>query len=170
MVGSCVNFFFVPIMPKILDIIAPLNESRPLPLIFVADYKIFDVEEHYFLVFIHSNIGCFCLMLMLVNNDMMFVACTQHACAILAAMGYIKWFFSYICIWWEELSLKWIQANNYNNNSLIIVNENNLQWIKPISDQNCQVLRLITIVQNETNLSKRKLIPTLFFVPNNMKN
>ncbi|XP_043468542.1 uncharacterized protein LOC122502507 [Leptopilina heterotoma] len=74
-------------MPKILDIILPLNESRPLPPILVTDYKIINADEHYFLTFLHGNIGCFWLMMILVNTDTMFIICTQHACAILAAMG-----------------------------------------------------------------------------------
>ncbi|XP_051162557.1 uncharacterized protein LOC127282392 [Leptopilina boulardi] len=87
MFGACISFFFIPIMPRILDWIQPLNESRELLPIYLADYKIIDIEKYYFPIFFHNYICTIWIMLILINNDTMFILCTQHACAILAAMG-----------------------------------------------------------------------------------
>lgn len=76
-------------MPVILDWVAPLNESRPLPTIYFTDYKILDENKYYYLIFMHGYICTVCIILVLINTEMLFIICIQHACAILAAIGYI---------------------------------------------------------------------------------
>jgi len=49
-------------MPRILDVIAPLNESRPRQLLIVLEYFI-DDEVYFYTILIHivvtNSIGCF---------------------------------------------------------------------------------------------------------------
>ncbi|XP_051162560.1 putative odorant receptor 85d [Leptopilina boulardi] len=87
MMGLLISFLFMPVLPKILDWIQPLNESRELPPILFTDYRFFNEENYYFLIFLHNYIGTFWAMLIMINTEMIFMICTQHACAILEAVG-----------------------------------------------------------------------------------
>ncbi|KYN33060.1 hypothetical protein ALC56_12694, partial [Trachymyrmex septentrionalis] len=55
--GLCL-FLMVQILPKFLDIVIPLNESRPLKLLGLATF-FFDQEKYFIPIFIHMTFGIF---------------------------------------------------------------------------------------------------------------
>ncbi|XP_067212259.1 uncharacterized protein [Linepithema humile] len=53
---GCIIFILMQYMPSLLDIILPLNESRPRSLLLIAEYFI-DEQKYFHIVAIHVNIG-----------------------------------------------------------------------------------------------------------------
>lgn len=80
------GFMALPGLPQFLNWVKPLNESRPKEYIYVTEYGI-DGEEYYTPIFLHSYFFSFINLVFILNGDMIFMACTQHVCGVLAAMG-----------------------------------------------------------------------------------
>ncbi|XP_033223508.1 odorant receptor 49a-like [Belonocnema kinseyi] len=87
LMGVLACFMAVPGLPQFLNWVRPLNDSRPKEYIYYTEYGI-DVEEYYIPIFLHSYFFSFINFILLLNGDMMFMACTQHVCGVLAAMGF----------------------------------------------------------------------------------
>ncbi|XP_067211299.1 odorant receptor Or2-like isoform X2 [Linepithema humile] len=79
-------FMAIPPLPKLLNIIKPLNESRPNIYMFDVDYS-FDREEYYFTVLLHSYITAVIGISMLLSVDSLYIVLTQHGCSLFAAVG-----------------------------------------------------------------------------------
>ena len=80
------GFELMPLSSQILDLIIPLNESRPRKPIFIAQYYV-DRQANYYWIFIHDFLSSFMIVSFLVCGDLIFIASTQHACGIFAAIG-----------------------------------------------------------------------------------
>ncbi|KAF7988050.1 hypothetical protein HCN44_007544 [Aphidius gifuensis] len=75
---STVLFASLPIIPKIMDIIVPLNESRPTIFIYQSEYFI-DPIKYENLIFIHSYIGTMYPTIVLVGYDSLYSNLAQHS-------------------------------------------------------------------------------------------
>lgn len=68
-------------LPKILDVVIPLNESRPLKLLGLATF-LFDQDEYFVLIFIHMTIALLVEATTMVATDTMNVIYVQHICGL----------------------------------------------------------------------------------------
>ena len=79
-------FQLMPLSSQILDLIIPLNESRPKISIFNTQYYV-DPQANYYWIFLHHIVSGSIIVSFLVCGDWIFIASTQHACGIFAAIG-----------------------------------------------------------------------------------
>nr|XP_050864528.1 uncharacterized protein LOC127070494 [Vespula vulgaris] len=79
-------FLLLPIFPLVMDIVVPLNESRPLKPIFKGEYFI-DEDKHFFPVYFHMSISIAISITALITGDALFLMFNSHICGIFAAVG-----------------------------------------------------------------------------------
>lgn len=77
----------MPLVPVFLDIIKPLNESRPKRLMIVAYYYV-NSNDYYFWISLHATYSCVAFVTVLLSIYGMFIAFIYHACGQLAILGY----------------------------------------------------------------------------------
>lgn len=75
------TFFASQILPKVLDIIMPLNESRPCELLGLATL-FFDQEKYFVPILIHMFTALFVELCTLVATEAMLIIYMQHCCAL----------------------------------------------------------------------------------------
>ncbi|XP_026671137.1 odorant receptor 13a-like [Ceratina calcarata] len=80
---AVVSFIFFCMIPPVLDIIVPLNESRKRLFIYPAYYWV-NSEEYYMLIIGHMTIICGLLVCIFCACDTNYVYAVQHACGLLA--------------------------------------------------------------------------------------
>ncbi|KAI4496002.1 hypothetical protein M0802_008217 [Mischocyttarus mexicanus] len=85
---TCLTLFLVlPFLPCIMDIVVPLNESRPLKPIFRGEYFV-DQDEYFFPIYFHMVITISISITTLITADVLFLMCNSHICGIFAAVGF----------------------------------------------------------------------------------
>ncbi|XP_053982211.1 odorant receptor 9a-like isoform X2 [Hylaeus volcanicus] len=77
----------VPLFNPLLDVIKPLNESRPRPQVFEVDYHI-DNDEYFYPIMLHLAYALFILAAMIYSVDSQYMVFSHHACALFALCGY----------------------------------------------------------------------------------
>ncbi|XP_033207409.1 odorant receptor Or2-like isoform X2 [Belonocnema kinseyi] len=77
----------MPLVPQVLNVILPLNETRPKIPLFIAEFYI-DKDQYYYLIFIHNYCTTFLFILFYLIGDIILMASVQHASGVLAAIGY----------------------------------------------------------------------------------
>ncbi|XP_018351252.1 PREDICTED: uncharacterized protein LOC108753825 [Trachymyrmex septentrionalis] len=75
-------------LPDILDIISPINESRPRILPFKAEFFI-DQGQYFNLIRSHICIVIFIISLILVTVSTLYVVLTQHVCGMCELLGFV---------------------------------------------------------------------------------
>lgn len=80
-------FVLLTLTPQILDIVLPLNESRPILLPYEAHYFVRDDTEYFFYIFVHAFVGIIILCIALLAHDCMILTCIEHVCGIFAVAG-----------------------------------------------------------------------------------
>ncbi|EZA62369.1 hypothetical protein X777_03404 [Ooceraea biroi] len=75
------------LMSFILDIVLPLNESRPVLLPYPSYYFV-DAEEYVFQIFSHTIVAWFFLGIGIMAHDGMFITYIEHICSSFAVIGY----------------------------------------------------------------------------------
>ncbi|KAF7996388.1 hypothetical protein HCN44_002020 [Aphidius gifuensis] len=87
---ATVLFSSLPMIPKIMDIIVPLNESRPTIFIYQSEYFI-DPIKYENLIFIHSYIVTMYPTIVLVGYDSLYSNLAQHSsCLFEIVSNHIK--------------------------------------------------------------------------------
>lgn len=81
------EYISVPLVPILLDVFVPLNESRPKRLMIVADYCV-NTDDYYFLISIHAVYSCIAIVTVFLSIDGIFIVFIYHACGQLAILGY----------------------------------------------------------------------------------
>ncbi|XP_046835594.1 uncharacterized protein LOC124431568 [Vespa crabro] len=85
---SCMTLFLLmPFFPFIMDIIVPLNESRPLRPIFKSEYFI-DEDQHFFPIYFHMSIVIVVGITVLISNDVLLLIFNSHVCGIFTTVGF----------------------------------------------------------------------------------
>ncbi|XP_032664998.1 odorant receptor 4-like [Odontomachus brunneus] len=79
-------FMSVSIVPPILDIIRPLNESRPVLMPYPGYYFV-DNREYFIYIFGHSLVAWEIIMASIVAHDCLFVTYIEHICSKFAVVG-----------------------------------------------------------------------------------
>lgn len=74
-------FFLAPAVPKILDIAVPLNESRPLVMLYQTEYFV-DEEKYYVYILLHAYMSVSVSVVILVYFDVLLGTHVHHACAM----------------------------------------------------------------------------------------
>ncbi|KAH0952955.1 Or9e9 [Eciton burchellii] len=85
---ACMSgFIIIPLTPIFLDVMLPLNESRPRFLaVKVSEFRL-DVDEHFMLIFCYSIAITVIGITVTVGVDAMHIACTTHACSLFALVS-----------------------------------------------------------------------------------
>ncbi|KAF3054376.1 Odorant receptor 338 [Nylanderia fulva] len=79
---SCIYIFItMQIFPKILDVVAPLNESRPYELLAIATF-FFDQEKYFVPIFVHMTVALSVEITTIVATETICLIYMQHACAL----------------------------------------------------------------------------------------
>lgn len=75
------GWIITPLLPKIMDSMAPLNHSRARFDIFPTDYMI-DPDEYFYPILIHCSVTTILVMMILVAVDTLYMSLAQHICAM----------------------------------------------------------------------------------------
>ncbi|XP_011875355.1 PREDICTED: uncharacterized protein LOC105566172 isoform X2 [Vollenhovia emeryi] len=79
-------FVMVPLTPILLDIIRPLNESRPRFFAVSIEWRI-DKEKYFVPIFCYNLSIIVTGTIIMVGIDSMHVTCTVHACSLFSSVG-----------------------------------------------------------------------------------
>ncbi|XP_026673556.1 uncharacterized protein LOC113464945 [Ceratina calcarata] len=82
-------FILLPLFNPIMDILAPLNETRPRQHLFHVNYVFMDEMEHFFSVFVHLGVVAVVTVWFIISIDSLYIIIIHHACGMFAACGYI---------------------------------------------------------------------------------
>ncbi|XP_043464704.1 odorant receptor 49b-like [Leptopilina heterotoma] len=85
---STLVYVMTPLLPQILDIILPLNESRERTYVFHVNYVFIENDNYYNFIYLHSVLAAFITLTNIVAVDFIFLASVQHACGIFQLLGY----------------------------------------------------------------------------------
>lgn len=80
-------FIMVPLTPILLDIIRPLNESRPRFFAVAIEWRI-DKEKYFVPIFCYNISIIVTGTIIMVGVDTMHVTCTIHACSLFSTIRY----------------------------------------------------------------------------------
>ena len=75
-----------PLAPKLLDLLFPLNESRPLKNLLEVDYLI-DMEKYYVSIYFHGMQAAVMVVFTIMTFDTYFVMIVQNSCCMFAVLG-----------------------------------------------------------------------------------
>lgn len=87
MLLNMIDFLGHPLIPPLMDLILPLNESRIKRLIIETDYLIIDQNDNYYWISLHTSVSVTLLLLVILSMDSMFIVVFYHACGELAILG-----------------------------------------------------------------------------------
>ncbi|KAL0117364.1 hypothetical protein PUN28_010303 [Cardiocondyla obscurior] len=83
-----VMFITIPSLgPMLLDVLLPLNKSRPKNIATFTDYGV-DQDEYFVPIFLYTSLMIVVGITILVATDTMHVSCTVHACGLFQIIGY----------------------------------------------------------------------------------
>ncbi|XP_034176024.2 uncharacterized protein LOC117602304 [Osmia lignaria lignaria] len=88
LLGCLGVFLTVPLIAPGLDIIVPLNETRPRQQIFRVNYLIFDEREYFFIVYFQLAIGAFIIVSGIVTIDSLYMIIIHYNSGLFAVCGY----------------------------------------------------------------------------------
>ncbi|XP_043273903.1 odorant receptor 9a-like isoform X1 [Venturia canescens] len=84
---TLITFVFMPVVPKLLDVIMPLNESRPLVYPLPISYGNINMDKYYVPIVIYADYAVFVTVTAIVAMDTTYAVYVQHACGMFAALG-----------------------------------------------------------------------------------
>ncbi|XP_032664999.1 uncharacterized protein LOC116841321 [Odontomachus brunneus] len=73
--------------PRVMDVLFPLNESRPIVLPSPAYYFV-DETKYYYYIFFHLEFGSLICVAGIIAHDCIFLTYVEHACALFAIVGF----------------------------------------------------------------------------------
>lgn len=68
-------------IPDLLDLVAPLNQSRPHQLLILVEYFV-DMDKYFYVIVLHFIVTVFVLQSVLMSTTSIYVAYIQHACGL----------------------------------------------------------------------------------------
>ena len=77
---------FLPLTPKFLDIIDPLNESRPLRPLFNVEFFV-DEQKYFYTILIHAYITVLLSPIPMIAVDTLYMNCIHHVCGMIQIFG-----------------------------------------------------------------------------------
>ncbi|KAG5311616.1 OR4 protein, partial [Acromyrmex insinuator] len=85
--AAIIVFMSMSLIPHTLDIILPLNESRPI-LPPYRGYYFVDIQEHFFQIFWHAIVAWEIVIAGIIAHDCLFVTYVEHVCSKFAITGF----------------------------------------------------------------------------------
>jgi len=76
----------MPLVSFVLDVILPLNESRPV-LPPYPSYYFVDMEKYFFQIFLHAFVAWQSLVVAIMAHDCIFIIYVEHICSLFAVIG-----------------------------------------------------------------------------------
>lgn len=83
---SAFLFLCMSLIPPLLDIVLPLNESRPILPVHPGYYFV-DEREYFFYIFLHAVVAWEITVTGIVAHDCMLLTYIEHVCSIFALVG-----------------------------------------------------------------------------------
>lgn len=83
---TAISCTIATLMPQFFDLIKPLNQSRPVILLYPAEYFV-NVNDNFIYIFIHMVIVLIFALLALVAADTMFICYTEYVNGLFAIIG-----------------------------------------------------------------------------------
>lgn len=99
------SYMLIPMLPAALDLINPLNESRPKSPLYMVELYI-DQDKYFYSILIHAYITSLAGIIPLFATDSLFSSCTHHACGMIKILGW-----AYLCVIAIEKLCKIIYSN-----------------------------------------------------------
>lgn len=84
--ATAISYAITSLTPRIMDIVFPLNTSRPIMLLWSAYYFV-DEEKYYYYIYCDMLIILMVCLAALIAHDSMFFVYIQHVCGLFAAIG-----------------------------------------------------------------------------------
>lgn len=84
---AVIVFISMSLVPYILDIVLPLNESRSVLPPHKAYYFV-DLRDHFFQIFCHAIVAWEIVVAGVIAHDCMFVTYVEHVCSMFAITGF----------------------------------------------------------------------------------
>ena len=84
--STLIIYLLLPFTPFVLDIVKPLNESRPKLPIYLVEFFV-DEKKYYFEILAHSYITTIIGVLCVIASDTFYANSVQHACGMLSILG-----------------------------------------------------------------------------------
>ncbi|KAK2583658.1 hypothetical protein KPH14_009593 [Odynerus spinipes] len=81
------TYLILPLTPKILDVVNPLNETRPIKFLFRAEYKV-DDKQYFWYILMHGYVVSVASISILIATDTLIIRYVQHAVAVFNVIGY----------------------------------------------------------------------------------
>ncbi|OXU28627.1 hypothetical protein TSAR_015444 [Trichomalopsis sarcophagae] len=89
--GTIVAYNTSAFVPLLLDLLVPLNETRPRPVLRLMKYNIKRLENNFFVVSLHGFVLNILGMMLIMGFDTLLLNCSQHACALFQIVIIAKW-------------------------------------------------------------------------------
>ena len=80
-------FVSVPLYNPLLDILVPLNETRPKQNVFSVNYVILDDQKYFYISYVHLALSSMLIVVSIVTVDSLYITIIYHACGLLAVCG-----------------------------------------------------------------------------------
>ncbi|XP_036146995.1 odorant receptor 24a-like [Monomorium pharaonis] len=84
--ATLLSYVLIPLVPRILDVIIPLNESRPLGYVYQAEYRV-DKEKYYYPILFHTYLASTITTTILFTVDTTYIVCVLHTCSLFTAVS-----------------------------------------------------------------------------------
>ncbi|CAL7940218.1 unnamed protein product [Xylocopa violacea] len=81
-------FLIAPLIVPMLDIVLPLNETRPRQQLLRVNYLIFDEKEYFFYIYFQLFWAAIAIVLIIVTVDSLYILIIHHTSGLLAVCGY----------------------------------------------------------------------------------
>ncbi|XP_071629417.1 odorant receptor 13a-like isoform X2 [Temnothorax longispinosus] len=85
--STAIGCVLATLTPQFLDLIKPINQSRPVILLYPAEYFV-DVDKNFTYIFIHMVVVLIIGLLALIAADTMFICYTEYINGLFAVVGY----------------------------------------------------------------------------------
>ncbi|XP_046143736.1 uncharacterized protein LOC114880719 [Osmia bicornis bicornis] len=84
---SMVIFLSLTILPSVLDVVLPLNETRPREQLFNVNYLVFDGEDYYYFVYLQLGWSTFVCVIIIGTVDSLYIIVIHHSSGMFVVCG-----------------------------------------------------------------------------------
>nr|XP_012138745.1 PREDICTED: uncharacterized protein LOC100875437 [Megachile rotundata] len=88
LLGALGIFLMIPLIAPLLDVVLPLNETRPRQQLFKVNYVVFDERDYFFPVYFQLAIGAFIIVTGIITIDSLYMVIIHYNSGMFAVCGY----------------------------------------------------------------------------------
>ncbi|XP_076671037.1 odorant receptor 13a-like [Andrena cerasifolii] len=81
-------FLLIPLTPIFLNVVRPLNETRPRRHIFQLNYIFVDTDECFYPIYLHMVWSSCTVVMIIIAIDSLYMIFVHHTCGLFATCGY----------------------------------------------------------------------------------